>query len=91
MKIVYRFHVGEIPLDGPADTMFEGGLRPPAELILNLRGVNCVTAVMAGPVLHIRDESPARSDCGIGAKLIENVADGCDRLEIGSLVRPPML
>ena len=62
------------------------GLRPPAKLILNLRGVDRVTPVVAGTILDIGNKPPPRTDPGIRAKLIEHIADRRHHVDVRPLI-----
>src|SRR3546814_19497458 len=44
-----------IPVDGALNGLFKAVLGLPAQLALDLRGVDSVTAVMAGAILYIAD------------------------------------
>ena len=46
----------KIPLNGLLNARFEGRLREPAQLIVDLRGIDGVAAVVAGAVFHVLDE-----------------------------------
>ncbi len=74
----------EVPGHGAADAGGEVLAGAPAELVLELGGVDGVALVVARPVGHEGDQlapGPRR-----GPQLVEHVADGLDHLEVGALV-----
>jgi len=47
----------DIPADGLLDSRLEILLRPPAELALELAGIDGIAAVVAGTIRHETDQS----------------------------------
>jgi hypothetical protein len=77
--------VGEVPCHGLFEARFKGLERAPAELPLEFRRVDRVSAVMAGPVGDEADRLPARSPRR-GIHGVEEVADRMYDVEVGALV-----
>ncbi len=80
--------VVEVPLHGPTQPRLEGLGGTPAELRPNLRHVDRVAAVMAGPVPDVGDELAAAGDAAPRRErpdLVENVTYRADDLDIRPL------
>ena len=75
----------QIPFHGLLDPGLEGLGGPPAELGLDLGGVDRVAAVVAGPVGDERDQTLARRQIG-GVMLIQEAADRFHHVQVGALV-----
>ena len=73
------FFVVEIPGDGLLDAFFEGRLREPAQLVMDLCGIDGIAAVVAGAIFHVLDE---------GFRLAERGEDGLHHGEVIPLVVP---
>ena len=71
--------VVEVPGDGLLDAFFEGRLWEPAQLVVDLRGIDGVAAVVAGAVFYVFDE-------GLG--LAEGLENGLYHGEVVPLVVP---
>ena len=57
----------KVPRHGFTQSAYKLLIRPPSKLAADFRGVDSVTAVMAGAVGNKSDELAARSELGIGA------------------------
>src|SRR5262249_42878006 len=74
----------EVPAHRLPDALLEGVRRGPAELTLDLGGVDGIAPVVPRPVLHEGDEPPARS-LWRGRHLVEQVAERVDDVQVGPL------
>src|SRR5579862_9430487 len=74
----------EIPLHGAAQPVLEAVARRPSELAADLRGVDRVASIVAGPIGHERLE-PMRAVVA-GTELVHEIADAIDDLHVGPLV-----
>ena len=54
--VLHPLLVVEVPVDGQDDALLERGLRVPAQIVLDLGGVDAVAAVMAQTVGNVLDE-----------------------------------
>ena len=82
--VLHPLLVVEIPVDRQDDALLEGGLRVPAEVVLDLGGVDAVAAVVAQTVGDVLDEVLA--DAVILQAVVELLDDGLDDEDIGALV-----
>ena len=82
--VLHPLLVVEIPVDRQDDALLEGGLRVPAEVVLDLGGVDAVAAVVAQTVGDVLDEVLA--DAVILQAVVELLDDGLDDEDVGALV-----
>ena len=82
--VVHPLLVVQVPVDGQHDTLLERGLRVPAQIVLDLGGVDAVTAVMAQTVGHMLDQVLA--DALVLQTVMQLVDDGLDDEDVGALV-----
>ena len=75
----------QIPVDGFADALFKFVRGRPAQLALNLRGVNGITPVMAGPVLDEGNQL-ARMAAELGRQFVNDVANQFHDAEVRPFV-----
>ena len=54
--VVHPLFVGQVPVNGQHNALLERGFGVPAQIVLDLGGVNAVTAVMAQAVRHVLDQ-----------------------------------
>ena len=78
--------MGEIPLDGLADTGFEGFGGFPAKFAFEFAGIDGVAAIMTGTVGNEGDLFLVGLTVRSGAKLIEDGAKGMDDFQVGFFV-----
>ena len=78
--------VGEIPGDGLGDAGFEGFQRTPAELALDLAGIDGVALVMAGTIGDVVFQLGILAAAGAGALLVEQGAERVYDFEVGLFV-----
>src|SRR5699024_6212928 len=82
--VVHPVLVGQVPVDGQDDALFKGGLGVPAQVVLDLGGVDAVAAVVAQTVGHVLDEVLA--DAVVLQTVVELGDDGLDDEDVGPLV-----
>ncbi len=76
----------EVPLHGLADPGLEGLGGLPPKFTLDLAGVDGIAAVVARPVLHVRDLAFIALAIGTRTQLVEQGADGLHDLDVGLFV-----
>ena len=54
--VVHPLLMVQVPVDGEHDALLKGGLGVPAQIVLDLGGVDAVAAVVAQTVGHMLDE-----------------------------------
>ena len=74
----------EIPVDGQDDALFKRSLRIPAQIVLDLGGVDAVAAVMAQTVGNVLDQILA--DAVVLQAVVQLRDDGLDDEDVGALV-----
>ena len=82
--VVHPLLVVQVPVDGQHDALLERGLRVPAQIVLDLGGVDAVTAVMAQTVSHMLDQVLA--DALVLQTVMQLADDGLDDEDVGALV-----
>src|SRR6185369_11198603 len=68
--------VVQIPIHRLGDAALEAFTLAPAELRLELAGLDCVTAIVAGAILHVGDQRLALCAISHRPALVEQPADG---------------
>ena len=74
----------QVPVNGQHDALFKGGLGVPAQIVLDLGGVDAVAAVVAQTVGNVLDEVLA--DALVLQAVMQLVDDGLDDEDVGALV-----
>ena len=74
----------EIPVDGQDDALLERGLGVPAQIVLDLGGVDAVAAVVAQTVGNVLDQILA--DAVVLQAVVQLRDDGLDDEDVGALV-----
>ena len=74
----------QVPVDGQHDALFKGCLGIPAQVVLDLGGVDAVAAVVAQAVLYVLDQVLA--DALVIQPVVELLDDGLDDENIGPLI-----
>ena len=69
--------IGQVPFDGLGDAVGEFGLREPAQLVVDLGGVDSVAHIVSLPVGHVDDE---------GFRFIQRLADELHDVDVAHLV-----
>ena len=87
--VVHPLFMVQVPVDGQHDALLERGLRVPAQIVLDLGGVDAVTAVMAQTVSNVLDQVLA--DALVLQTVVELVDDGLDDEDVGRSLWPPTL
>ena len=82
--VLHPLLVIEVPVDGQDDALLERGLRIPAQIVLDLGGVDAIAAVMAQTVGNVLDEVFA--DAVILQAVVQLLDDGLDDEDVGALV-----
>ena len=77
----------QIPSDGKFQSLFESVLRRPAKLGLNEAGVNSVTLIVPGAVLHESNQI-AVVPTGRGLEILQIVAQQVYDIDVGPGVMP---
>src|SRR5207253_1838152 len=78
----------EVPLHGFCQAALEGFPRRPAQLALDLAGVDGVAVIVAGSIGHKRDELTMRHVGRLRHELIEQRTERFDHLDVPSLIPP---
>ena len=76
----------KVPEDGLADATLERLSRMPLQFVLDLAGIDRVTAIVPWPVGHECDQFPVGQDWIFRAKFIEQLTDGLDNFDVGLFV-----
>src|SRR5690606_36784345 len=76
----------KVALHRLADAGREAFRRCPAQFALDLAGIDGVTPIVAGAVLHVGELAPIAATVSLGAQLVKQRAHGIDDLDIGLLV-----
>ena len=76
--------MGQIPVDGQDDALFKRRLGIPAQIVLDLGGVDAVAAVVAQAVGHVLDQVLA--DAVVLQAVVQLGDDGLDDEDVGPLV-----
>src|SRR6266849_10830600 len=74
--------VFKIPADGFSDAGLKRLQRVPVQFALDFAGVHRVPAVVAGAVFDERDELAVRNGGVVRAQLVQQIANGPDKLEV---------
>ena len=82
--VLHPLLVVEVPVDGQDDALLEGSLGVPAQIVLDLGGVDAVAAVVAQTVGDVLDEVFA--DAVVLEAVVELLDDGLDNEDVGALV-----
>ena len=77
--------IGDVPLHGGVEPVFETDFGGPLQLALQLARIDRVAPVVAGPVLDARDEAPVRR--AAGSQPVEAVADRGGDGDVGPFAR----
>ena len=82
--VLHPLLVVEIPVDGQDDALLKRGLGVPAQILLDLGGVDAIAAVMAQTVSDVLDEVFA--DAVVLQAVVQLLNDGLDDEDVGALV-----
>ena len=82
--VLHPLLVVEVPVDGQDDALLEGSLGVPAQIVLDLGGVDAIAAVVAQTVGDVLDEILA--DAVVLEAVVELLDDGLDDEDVGALV-----
>ncbi len=86
LHIGHPIGVGQVPLDGFADTGLKGLGRLPAQFRFELARVNRVAAVVAWAVGHVADLLGVRLSVSAGAQFVQQRAHCFDNFDVGLFV-----
>lgn len=76
----------QVPFNGLADPRVECFFRRPAEVVVDLTGVDGVAEVVAGAILDVCDQDAIGAAVGSGAHFVQQVAEGMYHLDVLLLV-----
>ena len=82
--VLHPLLVVEVPVDGQDDALLEGSLGVPAQIVLDLGGVDAVAAVVAQTVGNVLDQILA--DAVVLQAVVQLLDDGLDDEDVGALV-----
>ena len=82
--VLHPLLVVEVPVNGQDDAFLKRGLGIPAQIVLDLGGVDAVAAVVAQTVGHMLDEVLA--DAVVFQAVMQLADDGLDDEDVGALV-----
>ncbi len=82
--VVHPLLVVQVPINGQDDALLKGSFGVPAQIVLDLGGVDAVAAVVAQTVGHVLDEVLA--DALVLQAVVQLLDDGLDDEDVGALV-----